>query len=123
MNIYTGASFNYAGTLRTSGSVASGTSGVSGDQADYSLWQVSANVFTEDGEYIDSITVTNNTNAVLPDTNGRFQLTATPSQTALWPVGKAQLVFKCVTPTGDVEYAKPIEFRIKPIPKGPTISS
>ncbi|MEZ0602969.1 hypothetical protein ACAX43_12560 [Paraburkholderia sp. IW21] len=123
MNFYAGATFNYAGTLQLKGPNPGGAYGVNGDQPDYSQWTVTANLFDPTGDtLIGSLAVTNNSTPTLPSTNGNFQLTATAAQTALWPVGKAQLVLKVSTDIGTVLYADPIWFRIKPIPMGPRIS-
>jgi hypothetical protein len=122
-NFYAGASFNYTGSLQLSGPTQAGTSGVNGDQPDFSQWTVNASFYDPTGEtQICILTVTNNSSDAIPATNGNFQLTATPTQTALWPAGKVQLVVQVVTDTGAVIYADPIWFRIKTIPMGPTIT-
>lgn len=123
MNFYAGATFNYVGTLQLKGPQTGGTFGVNGDQPDFSQWTVNANVYDQTGDtLIATLSVTNNSSPALPATNGSFQLTATAAQTALWPIGKAQIVLQVITNTSTVLYADPMWFRIKTTPMGPQIN-
>jgi hypothetical protein len=122
-NFYAGASFNYAGNLQLIGPTPGGTSGINGDQPDFSQWTVNASFYDPTGEtLICTLAVTNNSSPSIPATNGNFQITASPEQTALWPSGKVQLVLQVITDAGAVIYADPIWFRIKTIPMGPSIT-
>lgn len=110
-NFFAGATFNYAGTLQLKGEYLNGT------QPDYGKWTVSASIYDQTGMVqIAVLSVTNLYNPALPATNGLYQVNAPASQTATWPIGKAQLNLQVITDTGSVQFADPIWLRIQSIP-------
>ncbi|MBU9472085.1 hypothetical protein [Burkholderia multivorans] len=115
-DFYSGATFNFTGTLQLSGNVVGGTSGINGNQPDFSQWAITAAMFDPTGEInYGSIAVTNLSGGSAA-TNGMYELNATSTQTSTWPTGKAQLTLKVIAADGSVMYADPIWFRIKASP-------
>jgi hypothetical protein len=115
-DFYQGATFNFTGTLQLTGDVIGGTSGVNGNQPDFSQWAITAAMFDQEGvKTYGAINVTNLSGGSSA-TNGMYSLTATTTQTSAWPVGKAQLALKVIAADGSVMYADPIWFRIKASP-------
>jgi hypothetical protein len=116
-DFYAGTTFNYSGTLALEGGVPSGTFGVNADQPDFSLWAIQVGLFDAEGvTQIGSFQVTNLSNPLVPDTNGLFQITATASATAAWPVGKAQFWISAIGPDSTTLSCSPFWYRIKANP-------
>ncbi|MEZ0602965.1 hypothetical protein ACAX43_12540 [Paraburkholderia sp. IW21] len=117
VDFYAGTTFSYAGTLALEGGVASGTSGVNGDQPDFSQWSIQVGLFDAEAEtQIGSFSVTNLSDPTVPTTNGLFQITAAASATATWPVGKAQFWISAKGPDGTTLSCQPFWYRIKANP-------
>ncbi|MCI1046955.1 hypothetical protein [Caballeronia zhejiangensis] len=123
MKFYAGATFNYAGTLQLTGPFAGGIYGVTGDQPDFSQFNISAYIYDMSGEIlISTLTVTNNSSTAAPSTNGNYQINASADETATWPAGKAQIIFKLIASDGSTILAPPVAIQIIKIPTGPKIS-
>lgn len=116
-SFYVGTTFNYMGNLQLIGPQAGGTAGINKNQPDFSQWAVSAALYDQAGEkLIETIAVSNNSTPALPSSNGLFLLTASASQTASWPIGKAQLILQVTTDTGTVLRTDPVWLRIQASP-------
>ena len=116
-SFYVGTTFNYAGTLQLIGPTGGGTAGINKNQPDFSQWAVSAALYDQAGDtLIETIAVANNSIPALPSSNGLFLLTASASQTASWPIGKAQLILQVTTDTGTVLRTDPVWLRIQASP-------
>ncbi len=119
-----GASFSYAGTLQLTGPTPGGTSGINGNQPDFSRTSVAAQLYDQTGEtLVGTITVTNNSVETMPASNGTYFLTASPDQTITWPLGKLQLILQVILDTSTVIYSDPIWFRVKATPMATGTSS
>jgi len=114
---YQGQTFNGAGCLAFTGPVASGTSGVNGNQPDFSQWALTASLYDQTGDtQIYSFTVLNQSNTAVPNTNGLYTVTAPSGDTAQWPIGKAQFILLATAPDGSVIPSDPVWYRITASP-------
>jgi hypothetical protein len=105
INFYSGQTFNGAGCLAYSGNPVPGyygTSGLNGNQPDFSQWIITAGLYDQSGNLLYSFQVTNLANIAYPATNGTYTVFAPSGDTAQWPVGKAQVLVQA-TSSGGIE--------------------
>ncbi|MFP4831859.1 hypothetical protein [Paraburkholderia sp. BR10879] len=122
-DFYAGSTFNFAGSMQLVGETTGGTSGVNGNQPDFSQIAVTAGVYDQTGDkLLGAITVLNISIPSNPESNGLFVLSASATETATWPVGKAQLILQVILQDGSKLFSDPIWLRIKasPIAQGGT---
>ncbi|MEX3923089.1 hypothetical protein AB4Y36_03570 [Paraburkholderia sp. BR10936] len=116
-DFYAGSTFNFTGSLQLVGPTVAGTSGVNGNQPDFSQVTVTAGMYDQTGEtLLSAITVLNLAMLSNPETNGLFTLNANAATTATWPPGKAQFILQIIMQDGSKLISDPIWFRIKASP-------
>jgi hypothetical protein len=86
INFYSGQTFNGAGCLAYSGNPVPGyygTSGLNGNQPDFSQWIITAGLYDQSGNLLYSFQVTNLANIAYPATNGTYTVFAPSGEVVL----------------------------------------